>query len=80
MSFGFWEILILLLIVLVLFGAGKLPRLMGDVAQGIKAFRKGMKEAAGEDEPAAASPAAPLEAPKPQGKATASAAEPDRVG
>lgn len=79
MSFGFWEILILLLIVLVLFGAGKLPRLMGDVAQGVKAFKKGMKEAAAEDEPAAAAPGAALEPPKPQGKAAASAAESDRV-
>jgi sec-independent protein translocase protein TatA len=78
-SFGFWEILILLLIVLVLFGAGKLPRLMGDVAQGIKAFKKGMKEAAAEDEPPATTAGAPLEPPKPQGKAAESAAAPDRV-
>lgn len=38
------HILIVLLIVFVLFGAGKLPRLMGDVAEGIKAFKRGMKE------------------------------------
>ena len=31
-------------VVLLLFGAGKLPRLMGDVAEGIKAFKRGMKE------------------------------------
>lgn len=77
MSFGFWEILILLLIVLVLFGAGKLPRLMGDVAQGVKAFKKGMKEAAAEDEPPA-TPAAPLEAPKGP-NATATPGASDRV-
>lgn len=35
---------IVAIVVLVLFGAGKLPRLMGDVAEGIKAFRKGMKD------------------------------------
>lgn len=31
-------------VVLLFFGAGKLPRLMGDVAEGIKAFKKGMKD------------------------------------
>ena len=33
-----------LAIILVLFGAGKLPRVMGDFAKGIKAFKAGMKE------------------------------------
>lgn len=42
--------LVVLAIVLVLFGAGKLPRVMGDFAKGIKAFKSGMKE---EDETAA---------------------------
>ena len=48
MSLMHW--LIVLAIVLVLFGAGKLPRVMGDFAKGIKAFKAGMKE---EDEAAA---------------------------
>ena len=34
-------------IVLVIFGAGKLPRVMGDIAKGLKAFKNGMKD--GED-------------------------------
>lgn len=38
------HILIVALVVFILFGAGKLPRLMGDVAEGIKAFKRGMKE------------------------------------
>ena len=42
MSMIHW--VIVALVVFVLFGAGKLPRLMGDVAEGIKAFKKGMKE------------------------------------
>lgn len=42
MSITHW--LIVLLIVLVLFGAGKIPRLMGDMAKGIKAFKSGMKD------------------------------------
>jgi sec-independent protein translocase protein TatA len=46
MSIMHW--LVVLAIVLVLFGAGKLPRVMGDFAKGLKAFKAGMKE---EDEP-----------------------------
>ena len=44
MSFGFGEILILALIALLLFGGGKIPKLMGDMAGGIKAFKKGMAD------------------------------------
>jgi sec-independent protein translocase protein TatA len=44
MNIGFGEILILALIALVLFGAGKIPKLMGDMAGGIKAFKKGMAD------------------------------------
>lgn len=39
-----WHWVIVLLIVLVLFGAGKIPRLMGDVAKGVKAFKKGLND------------------------------------
>ena len=44
MSIGIWQIVLILVIVLLLFGAGKLPRLMGDFAKGIKNFKSGMKE------------------------------------
>lgn len=44
MSFGLWEILALIVLVLLLFGAGKLPGVMKDVAGGVKAFKKGLKE------------------------------------
>jgi sec-independent protein translocase protein TatA len=47
--------LVVLLIVLLLFGAGKLPRVMGDFAKGIKAFKSGMKE----EEDAAVTPPPP---------------------
>ena len=40
-SFSVWHWLIVLVIVLVLFGRGKIPELMGDVAKGIKSFKKG---------------------------------------
>ncbi|HPQ50259.1 MAG: twin-arginine translocase TatA/TatE family subunit [Alphaproteobacteria bacterium] len=46
MSIGPWQILLILVLVFMLFGAGKLPRLMGDVAEGIKAFKRGMKDEA----------------------------------
>jgi len=39
-----WHWLIVLLIVLLLFGAGKLPKVMGDLAKGIKNFKSGLKE------------------------------------
>lgn len=42
MSLGIWEILLLLVIVLVIFGAGKLPAVMGDLAKGIKTFKREM--------------------------------------
>lgn len=43
-SFSVWHWLIVLVIVLVLFGRGKIPELMGDVAKGIKNFKKGMTD------------------------------------
>ncbi|WP_105384729.1 twin-arginine translocase TatA/TatE family subunit [Neorhizobium alkalisoli] len=43
-SFSVWHWLIVLVIVLVLFGRGKIPELMGDVAKGIKSFKKGITD------------------------------------
>ncbi len=43
-TFSLWHWLIVLAIVLLLFGRGKIPSLMGDMAKGIKAFKTGMKE------------------------------------
>jgi sec-independent protein translocase protein TatA len=44
-SFSIWHWMIVLLVVMVLFGGrGKISSLMGDFAQGIKAFKKGMAE------------------------------------
>ena len=53
-SFSIWHWMIVLLVVMVLFGGrGKISSLMGDFAQGIKAFKKGMSEddKAAEDKP-----------------------------
>ena len=41
---GHWEIILILVIVLILFGAGKLPKVAGDIAKGIKSFKAGLKE------------------------------------
>jgi len=49
-SFSIWHWLVVLVIVLLLFGAGKIPKLMGDMAKGVTAFKKGLKD--GEEEPA----------------------------
>ncbi|MCA1365992.1 MULTISPECIES: twin-arginine translocase TatA/TatE family subunit [Ensifer] len=43
-SFSIWHWLIVLVVVLLLFGRGKIPELMGDVAKGIKNFKKGMTD------------------------------------
>ena len=53
-SLSIWHWIVVLVVVLLLFGRGKISELMGDMAQGIKAFKKGMSE---EDE----TPAKPAE-------------------
>jgi len=44
MSIGFWQIAIVVVLVVLLFGRGKISDLMGDVAKGIKSFKNGMKD------------------------------------
>lgn len=44
MSLGFWQIVFLIVLFLLFFGRGKIPQLMGDIAEGIKSFKKGMSE------------------------------------
>ena len=43
MGLSISHLLILLLIVLVVFGAGRLPRVMGDIGKGMRSFREGLK-------------------------------------
>ncbi|PWC49297.1 twin-arginine translocase TatA/TatE family subunit [Azospirillum melinis] len=43
-SFSIWHWIIVLLIVLLLFGAGKLPKVMGDLAKGVKSFKAGLQD------------------------------------
>ncbi|MFM7673087.1 MAG: twin-arginine translocase TatA/TatE family subunit [Candidatus Fonsibacter sp.] len=42
MQIGFWQIVIIVLLIVIFFGRGKISQLMGDVAEGIKKFKKGM--------------------------------------
>jgi len=44
MNIGAGQLLIILVIILVLFGAGKLPQVMSDLGKGLKSFREGMKD------------------------------------
>ncbi len=44
MGLSFGHLLIVLVIILVLFGAGRLPRVMADLARGIRAFKSGLEE------------------------------------
>ena len=44
MGIGVWQVVLVLVIVLIIFGAGKLPKVMGDVAKGVKNFKSGMAE------------------------------------
>ncbi|MGB7285762.1 MAG: twin-arginine translocase TatA/TatE family subunit [Salaquimonas sp.] len=41
---GIWQIVIVAVVVVLLFGRGKISDLMGDVAKGITSFKKGLKE------------------------------------
>ena len=41
---GHWEIILILVIVLIVFGAGKLPKVAGELAKGIKSFKQGLKD------------------------------------
>ena len=47
-SLGFWEILLIVLVILLLFGGKKIPELMHGVGKGMRSFREGMNEVEGE--------------------------------
>ena len=62
MSIGIWQVVLILLIVLILFGAGKLPKVMGDVAKGVKNFKSGLKDEDDDDKKAIANEPEPATA------------------
>ena len=49
MGISFWQIAIVVVIVVLLFGRGKISSLMGDVAKGIKSFKRGMSDDSSSD-------------------------------
>lgn len=51
-NIGIWQILLVLVIILILFGAGKLPKVMGDFAKGIRNFKSGLKDDSDDQETA----------------------------
>jgi sec-independent protein translocase protein TatA len=44
MSMGFWQIVVIAILGVLLFGRGRISDLMGDVAKGIKSFKKGLAD------------------------------------
>ncbi|MEO0729565.1 MAG: twin-arginine translocase TatA/TatE family subunit [Pseudomonadota bacterium] len=44
MSIGFWQIMLIVVVLVLLFGRGKISELMADTAKGIKSFKKGMAD------------------------------------
>lgn len=61
---GIWQILILALVVLVLFGRGRISEMMGDFGKGISSFKKGLNE----EDKKADKPAARIEGPAHEAK------------
>lgn len=68
MSIGPFQILVILLVILVFFGRGRISEMMGDVGKGVKSFRKGL----GEDDGAMSSPR--IEGPRHEAKPAMEAA------
>jgi len=46
-----WEWIIILVIVIVIFGAGRIGKIMGEVGKGVSSFRKGLREGSNDDSP-----------------------------
>lgn len=44
MGLGVWQLALIVLVILILFGAGRLPRVMGDLGKGIRSLKEGLKE------------------------------------
>ena len=74
MGISVWQILIVAILVVLLFGRGKISDLMGDVAKGITSFRKGLKEAENSD-----SEAGPKTIDNETGQAVGSAAKDEKA-
>tara|TARA_B100000287_G_C19977536_1_gene521076 strand:- start:3 stop:194 length:192 start_codon:yes stop_codon:yes gene_type:complete len=49
MGVSVWQIILVVAVVLIVFGVGRLPKVMGDLGQGVKNFKKGLNEETIED-------------------------------
>jgi len=70
MNVGPWQLIIIALVILVLFGRGRISEMMGDFGKGIKSFKQGMS-----DEPDKAPPQIPQQPASPSSEAKSSPAE-----
>ena len=50
MGLSFWQIALVIVLLMLLFGRGKIPQLMGDLAEGINSFKKGVKDIHADEE------------------------------
>ncbi|MBO9516477.1 MAG: twin-arginine translocase TatA/TatE family subunit [Porphyrobacter sp.] len=73
MSIGLFQILIIALVILVLFGRGRISEMMGDFGKGVKSFRQGVSE---DDAPPAAASAPAAEGPNQEVLPAEATAEP----
>ncbi|GGC25233.1 hypothetical protein GCM10011371_11050 [Novosphingobium marinum] len=83
MNIGPWQLLIVALVILVLFGRGRISEMMGDFGKGIKSFKKGMTdEESAQEKPAAPPPQISQQTPPPAESkpATSSAPAPAESG
>ena len=65
MSLGPWQLIIIAIVILVLFGRGRISEMMGDFGKGVSSFKKGLNDT---DEPA--KPSAEIEPPKTEAPAS----------
>ncbi len=71
MSLGPWQLIIIALVILVLFGRGRISEMMGDFGKGIKSFKEGMNE----DDSKSSKPSPRIEGPSHEAKPASEAAE-----
>lgn len=74
-GFSVWHWLVVLAIVVIVFGAGRLPSVMGDLAKGIKNFKSGMREGEADDRPQVLHEGATPVPPQPSATRTGSTAD-----
>ena len=76
-SFSIWHWMVVLLVVLLLFGSGKVSNLMGDFAKGIKAFKKNMADDSDASMEETERPTSTLAGPGPQASRETAAKTPE---